>query len=197
MALVLLAAGASSRMGARDKLLEIIETETLLRRQARAALTAGLGPVAVTLPPDRPLRAAALAGLAVMPLPVPEAATGMSASLRAAADWAQGHALMVIPADMPDLTSEDFRSLANAFDGETPLRACTADGMPGHPVLFPAYLLPLFGALCGDDGARTILRDHPPRLHPLPGQNALTDLDTPQDWDAWRTGRLSAGPSDA
>lgn len=186
MRLVLLAAGASRRMEGRDKLLEPVEGLPLLRRQARAALAAGLGPVAVTLPPDRPLRAAALAGLEVTPLPVPEAATGMAASLRAAALWAQGAALMVVPADMPDLTTEDFVSLARACDGVAPLRATAADGTPGHPVIFPAALLPLFAALTGDEGARPLLRQHPPRLHPLPGRHALTDLDTPADWAAWR-----------
>lgn len=186
MRLVLLAAGASRRMGARDKLLESIDGEALLRRQCRAALAADLGPVAVTLPPDRPQRALAVEGLEVTRLVVPEAATGMAASLRAAAVWAAGDALMVIPADMPDLTSADFRSLAGAFDGAAPLRAGTEDGRPGHPVLFPASLLTDFARLAGDEGARAILRNHPPRLHRLPGLHALTDLDTPEDWAAWR-----------
>lgn len=192
MRLVLLAAGAATRMQGRDKLLEPVEGQPLLRRQARAALTAGLGPVAVTLPPDRPLRRQALTGLAVTPLPVPEAATGMAASLRAAAIWAAGQALMVVPADMPDLTAADFVSLARAFDGQTPLRATAADGTPGHPVIFPAALLPLFAALTGDEGARRLLRDHPPQLHPLPDRHALTDLDTPEDWAAWRSARGEA-----
>lgn len=189
MRLVLLAAGASRRMGGRDKLLEPVNGEALLRRQAREALATGLGPVAVTLPPDRPGRAQAIEGLEVVALAVPDAATGMAASLRVASDWARGQPLMVIPADMPDLTRADFLSLASAFDGDHPLRACAADGTPGHPVLFPARLHALFSDLSGDQGARSILRDHPPRLHALPGRHALTDLDTPHDWALWRAER--------
>ena len=48
MKLVLLAAGASRRMRGADKLLEPVDDEPLLRRQARAALASGVGPVAVS-----------------------------------------------------------------------------------------------------------------------------------------------------
>ncbi|MCB1394509.1 MAG: NTP transferase domain-containing protein, partial [Rhodobacteraceae bacterium] len=54
------AAGASRRMAGRDKLLEPVDGAPLLRRQARAAVAAGTGPVAVTLPPDDRTRRAAL-----------------------------------------------------------------------------------------------------------------------------------------
>ena len=190
MKLVLLAAGASRRMAGRDKLLEEIEGQPLLRRLALAALASGVGPVAVTLPPDRPLRAAAIAGLDVISLPVPDASAGMSASLRTAAAWAKGNALMVCPADMPDITSEDFSTIAKAFNNDV-LRATDSTGHAGHPVVFPASLLPLFAELTGDLGARDILRQHPPRLVALPGFHATTDLDTPEDWAQWRTRQRS------
>jgi CTP:molybdopterin cytidylyltransferase MocA len=41
-------------------------------------------------------------------------------------------------------------------------------------------------ALEGDEGARGILRDGEIHPVPLPGQRALTDLDTPEEWEAWR-----------
>lgn len=189
MRLVLLAAGASRRMGGRDKLMEEVDGEPLLRRQVRAALAAGVGPVAVTLPTDRPLRGLALQGLAVTRLTITDAAEGMAASLRAAAVWAEGEALMIAPADMPDLTAADFSAMADAFDGEAPLRACAQDGTPGHPVVFPAALLAGFADLCGDEGARAVLRSHPPRNLALPAQHAVTDLDTAQDWADWRATR--------
>lgn len=184
--LVLLGAGGSTRMRGGDKLLEPVEGAPLIRRQALAILAAGIGPVAVTLPPDRPQRVAALEGLNVDHLTIPDAAQGMSASLRAAALWAEGAALLVVPADMPELTAEDFHRLAAGYDGTRPLRATAEDGTPGHPVIFPPALLPLFAGLGGDDGARSILKAHPPLLVALPGVRAVTDLDTPEDWHAWR-----------
>jgi CTP:molybdopterin cytidylyltransferase MocA len=123
-----------------------------------------------------------------------DATEGMAASLRAGADWAKGlglDALMVALPDMPDITTDDLCALfdAQAQQSATPLRATTADGQAGHPVILPRAVFAAMHELSGDQGARAILRDHPPRLHPLPGQRALTDLDTPEAWAAWRAQR--------
>ncbi|HHX88975.1 MAG TPA: NTP transferase domain-containing protein, partial [Paracoccus sp.] len=158
LALVLLAAGAGRRMRGGDKLLEEVNGVALLRHLALQVLAAGLGAVAVTLRPDTPARAAALQGLSLSVLPVPDADAGMSASLKVAAAWALrlgAGGLMICPADLPDLTTRDFVTLARAFDPDgPPLRATAEDGTPGHPVVFPAWLLPGFAALQGDRGAQ-------------------------------------------
>ena len=193
LALALLAAGSASRMRGRDKLLEPMDGAALLRHLAHQALEAGLGPVAVTLRQPDPAREAVLDGLALTRLPVPDAAEGMAASLRQAALWAAQSGsigLMICPADMPELTAADFTTLAQGFTADgPPHRATSATGRPGHPVLFPARLLPSFAALKGDQGARLLLETHSPRLIALPGNRALTDLDTPEDWATWRGSR--------
>ncbi len=188
-ALLLLAAGAARRMRGRDKLLEEVDGLPLLRERALACLAAGLGPVIVTLPPGDAARRAALAGLAVLPVEVTRATEGMGASLAAgaAAVPAGVAGVMVLPADMPGITAGDMRRLAEAFDGAGVLRGAGADGTPGHPVLFPAAALPRLAALSGDRGARDLAAGA--RLVALPGRHALTDLDTPEDWAAWRARR--------
>jgi CTP:molybdopterin cytidylyltransferase MocA len=177
------AAGASSRMRGQDKLLEHVAGEPILRRQARMALS--LAPVIVTLRDPDPERRAALDGLTVKILAVPDAALGMSASFRAVADIQS--AMMVLPADMPDLTAADLASMIATFRAapDQILRG-SAKATPGHPVIWPRALVPGFAQLIGDEGARTLLRQHPVHLHPLPDAHALTDLDTPEDWAAWR-----------
>lgn len=177
------AAGSSTRMRGHDKLLQDVAGEPILRRQARIALT--LAPVIVTLRDPDVARRAALQGLAVTLLAVPDAALGMSASFRAVADV--GTALLVLPADMPDLTQGDLTSIIAAFRAAPDhiLRGSAAD-LAGHPVVWPRALVPGFANLTGDEGARALFRQHPVRLHPLPDQNALTDLDTPEEWAAWR-----------
>ena len=71
------------------------------------------------------------------------------------------------------------------------LRATAADGTPGHPVLFPDWALPGLAALTGDSGARDLLQQHRDRTErvALPARHAVTDLDTPEDWAAWRAAR--------
>jgi len=185
------AAGASSRMRGGDKLLEPVDGTPMLRRQAQIARDA-CAQVIVTLRPEDVARRQAVTGVDVTVLSVATAAEGMAASIRAGAKAAQG-ALMILPADMPELDSDDLRAMIEAFD-QAPhaiLRAASADGRPGHPVIFPADLRGKLQGLRGDEGARSVLAQYPARviLIALPDQHALTDLDTPEAWAAWRTGR--------
>lgn len=189
-AILILAAGASKRMRGADKLLEQVEGEALLRRIARAAVQTG-APVYVALPPDRPARRLALADLAVKVVVVADAALGMSASIRAgvlAAQTAPG--LMILPADMPELDGDDLRCLIAAFTQHPGQiwRATASDGTQGHPVVFPAGVMGDLAALQGDEGARQVLVRHAAQLSllALPARHAITDLDTPEDWAAWR-----------
>lgn len=188
--ILLLAAGASSRMRGGDKLLEPVAGEPLLTRIARAAL-ATRAPVTVTLPPDRPARSAALAGLPVAQVTVPDPAQGMSASLAAGlAAIPPSHGIMLLLADLPEITAEDLTHLLTLWrqEPEAILRGAAQDGTPGHPVCFPPDLRDDLLTLRGDEGARSVLIRHRARLRavPLPGTHATTDLDTPEDWAAWR-----------
>jgi CTP:molybdopterin cytidylyltransferase MocA len=189
------AAGASRRMRGTDKLLEEVGGEPILRRTARIAAETG-GTVLVTLPDTGPLlpaRRAALAGLGVRILAVPDSHEGMAASLRAGArEIGNAEGMMVLMPDMPDIDESDIRRLAEAFaaDPARPLRATTEDGAEaGHPVILPRRLMQEVAVLNGDRGARIVLEDETVRPCPLPGRHAVTDLDTPEDWDAWRAAR--------
>lgn len=185
--ILILAAGAATRMRGGDKLLEPVAGQPQLARIAGAALATG-APVRVALPPDRPARNAALIGLAVQRVPVADAAEGMAASIRAGLAGWQG-AVMILPADMPELTAPMLRQMiaAHQVTPEAILRGASGDA-PGHPVIFPADLLPALRQLHGDAGARSVIAGAASRLRliALPGRAALTDLDTPEDWAAWR-----------
>ncbi len=185
------AAGAALRMRGGDKLLELVNGEPMLRRQARLARRV-CARVIVTQRLDDLARTAVLAGLDLILLPVPDAHEGMAASIRVGAAAAEA-ALMILPADMPELEAEDLAVMIGAFD-QTPdaiLRGTSADGRPGHPVIFPADLRGTLQDLYGDEGARSILAQHRSRVRliALPDQHALTDLDTPEAWAVWRAGR--------
>lgn len=189
------AAGAARRMQGADKLLQPVGGVALLRRLAAAALRVAPR-VLVTLPESdaAEARRAALAGLALRIIPVPDAAEGMAASLRAAAAVAAAEAaagLLVVLGDMPEIEAADMQAMLAAFHraGDAPvLRAASADGRPGNPVLLPAWMFDEIATLSGDTGARELLRRHDARVRlvALPGNRALIDLDTPQDWAEWR-----------
>lgn len=176
-----------------DKCLEMVEGLPLLRQVALRCLATGC-PVLVALPPDRPLRAAALEGLAVTQVAVPDPAQGMAASLVAGvAQVPEGAAVLLMLADLPEMTAQDLAAVL-AVRAERPdaiLRGAAADGTPGHPVLFPPDVRGALLALSGDEGARSVLQRHKRRVLPvpLPDRHAVTDLDTPEDWAAWRAAR--------
>jgi len=186
------AAGAGMRMRGADKLLERVDGAPLLRRQALAALATGAR-VLVTLPRDLPdrhePRLKALAGLAVEILTI-DASEGMSASLRAGAGAATG-ALMVLPADMPELRAGDLEAVwaAAEADPRRIWRGASFDGRPGHPVVFPAAMLRELAVTTGDAGGRAVISRHGAGLVALPADRAILDLDTPEDWADWRRRR--------
>jgi CTP:molybdopterin cytidylyltransferase MocA len=191
--ILLLAAGSSSRMRGADKLMEDVAGEPLLRRSARIALATGC-PVTVALPPDRPARIEALSGLNLRHVTVTNPQDGMAESLKSGlAAIPTGQGVLLLLADLPEITAEDLTTLLDHWRQEPQaiLRAASQDGTPGHPVCFPPDLRDDLMTLKGDEGARSVLIRHRARLQliPLPGRHATTDLDTPEDWAAWRAAR--------
>lgn len=190
IAILLLAAGRSSRMGGRDKLMELVDGQPLVQLLCRRAALTAL-PSFVTLPSESHPRVDATGTATV--IPVPAADEGMGASIRSgiAALPPLIEGVMLLPADMPEVETQDMMFLACHFKGpDGPiLRACASDGTPGHPVLFPRRCFADLLRLQGDQGARSLLKGEQVQLVPLPGNRALTDLDTPEAWAAWRARR--------
>ena len=190
LATLILAAGQSSRMRGRDKLLEPINDTTLLRVIAeRACATAS--EVYVALPKDPSPRASVLDGLPVKRVSVMNADQGMGASISTgvAALRSEIDGVMILPADMPELTCDDLTVMIEAATQEPQkiLRAFSRD-RPGHPVVFPKSCFAALRALNGDHGGRAVIDSHKDILRRigLPKAHAITDLDTPESWAKWR-----------
>ena len=200
-AILILAAGASSRMRGGDKLMEMVGSAPQIARITRAAIATGAA-VTVVLPPGQPQRRAALAGCRARVVVATEAGDGMAASLRAGlASLPADLPVMLLLADLPEITAEDLRQMLAAWR-VTPqliLRAKDADDAPGHPVCFPVWARPDLEELSGDQGARAVLLRHAGRVRmfALPDHHATTDLDTPEDWLAWRAGQGAEPPAAA
>lgn len=189
--ILLLAAGASSRMRGTDKLMEDVGGQPLIRHQAKTLRAATSGPVIITLPAAPHPRYSALKNLEILCLPVPDTATGLSASIRAALNALPPNTprAMICLADLPDLTAQDLIAVATAPSQETITRGATETGKPGHPIIFDKSHFTALKSLTGDQGAKSLLKTTKTTLVPLPGTRALTDLDTPEDWAAWRATR--------
>ncbi len=198
VAIILLAAGGSTRMRGGDKLLEIIDGEPLLARSARMALESGAGEVIAVTGANRAARESVLAGLPLRIVANENWREGMGRSIATgvAALPADTRGVMVLPADMPDLTSALLDTLIAALPPQAPrriLRPRTMQGIPGNPVLFGAAHLPALAALTGDAGARQVVAANSENLCFMEGagEGVLTDLDTPEAWAAYRSRPVS------
>ncbi|WP_299692470.1 nucleotidyltransferase family protein [uncultured Tateyamaria sp.] len=191
MPVLILAAGASFRMRGQDKLLMDIDGVPLLARQVRRALSVSED-VRVALPAAPHPRYACVAPPA-RAIDVPDADEGMAASLRRliATLGPDTPTAMILLADLPDITVSDLKAVMGAVQTHPNARiwrGATQDGKPGHPLIIRADLFSDFATLTGDTGGQHILAQCKADtcLVPLAGQRARLDLDTPEDWAAWR-----------
>jgi len=156
-AIVILAAGASRRLGA-PKQLEILSGETLLERAVRVAQEAGLGSVYVVADAvDRAVTAEA-ERLGCEVVPNEDAEEGMASSIRAGVRAAGETAasVLIMTCDQPAVSAAHLRLLAGPDGGVT---ASGYAGRRGVPACFPARVFGELLALRGDAGARDLLRE--------------------------------------
>lgn len=192
IALILLAAGRSSRMQGRHKLLEDIAGEPMVRRSACTALNSRLGPVVVVTGFQADRVAAALHGLPLTFTEAPDYADGLSASLRAGlrACPPDCAGAMILLADMPDVTAADLRAVYDGWQrAPAPAIAVAARaGQRGNPVLWDRAYFAELCAVSGDTGGRAVLHRHANRVLRVerPGDAIFTDIDTPDDLMALR-----------
>lgn len=190
--IILLAAGASTRMRGADKLLETVDNQPLIRLMAVRCVKAGT--TRIVLGPGQDDRRKALDGLDIEIVEA-EGDDGMAASIRAGVKGLKNQVIMVVLADMPEITASDLHLLLGLHgQGISPIvQAASHDGVPGQPVVFAAKYLKHLAKLQGDEGAKSILKAHARdvALIALKDARAVTDLDTPEDWTEWRVRKPS------
>ena len=186
---VILAAGASTRMGTPKQLLEL-EGKPLLVRAVDAALASEAWPVVVVVGANaeaiRPL-------LARHPILLAENAAwaeGMASSLRAGVATLRQFsraldAALIALCDQPAFSADTIAQLvaAQRATGRS-IVAARYGGRQGAPALFLREHFPTLAALTGEEGARALLNDDPARVAAVDLPALALDLDTPEDFAA-------------
>jgi CTP:molybdopterin cytidylyltransferase MocA len=175
-AAVVLAAGASTRLGQLKQLVRLGE-ETLLERAVRLAREAGCSPVVVVLGAEYVQIGNSLLGDAV-PVVNDRWEEGMASSillgvqtLGFVAKEAEG--VVIMTCDQPAVTAPHLRALMGADE----VMASHYAGRNGVPAYFPSSQFGELMKLRGDAGARELLRTA--RSVELPGGEL--DVDTTDD----------------
>jgi molybdenum cofactor cytidylyltransferase len=180
---IVLAAGASRRLGRAKQLIEV-DGEALLRRVARAAIATHPCDAIVVLGDDADRIASALEGLSIRRLRIDDANAGMSASLRAgvAALDADCDGALVVLTDQPALGAAHLEAICAAWRA-APARAVAsayADVL-GVPALLPRAWFDMIATLEGDTGARALLRARRDEVVAIAAPDLAHDIDTPDD----------------
>ncbi len=186
VALVILAAGTSSRMGA-NKLIEAWGGKPILRHTVENAIASQRGWPCIVVTGHQPERAeAAIAGLDVSKVHNADYASGLASSLKAgiAAVPANASGTIIMLGDMPRVTPSMIDRLILAF-GEHPEAKAVAPlvaGQRGNPVLLARSAFSDVARLTGDQGARKLLNQWGDAVIDiaLDDDALLFDVDTPE-----------------
>jgi molybdenum cofactor cytidylyltransferase len=174
IAAVILAAGASRRLGQPKQFVEI-GGETLLHRAVSIAIQAKLDPVIVVVNDTQfvePLQA-----IGAQVLINPKASEGMATSIHAGVHSASAKkvsGIVIMACDQPTLTAEHLRKLVTEPDT---MSGSGYAGKIGIPAYFPASEFKALMELKGDTGAREMLRN----ARPVVAEHLELDIDTQDD----------------
>ena len=201
VAIVLLAAGRSTRMGGPNKMLADANGQPLVAHAVKAALASQAVEVVVVLGnmADQ-VKAAITAAVPAAHLRFvvnPDFAQGLSTSVRTGIE-ALGKdidAAIVQLGDMPGVTSGLLDRLMAAYSPVEGRSICvpTVAGKRGNPVLWARRFFAEMSRVEGDTGAKHLIGEHADLVCEveMTGEAAITDIDTPEALAAWR-GRAEA-----
>ena len=180
---IILAAGASSRLGQPKQLLHW-RGQTLLAHAINQAQNVFKHNIIVVLGANPTAISAAIDLSTVVTVTNPDWQTGMASSIRAGIralpDTATAAMLMLC--DQALITAAHYQSLLNCWQ-QTPnhIAASGYQQSVGVPAVFPAHYFPQLLALTGDQGAKRLLQHPAHSVTVLPLPEAELDVDKPDD----------------
>jgi len=188
---IVLAAGASTRMGRPKQLLRIDGTPMIVR-VVSAAMDSPLWPIVVVVGSSALEVRAELARLPVLIAENPAWIEGMASSLRAGIATLQSFSrsldgAVVALCDQPAFTRSTVAQLLEKAPSplEGRIVAAQYQGRLGSPALFSRTYFEALSSLSGDAGARHVISTAQTAGHVIPVNlpELAFDLDTPADFD--------------
>jgi molybdenum cofactor cytidylyltransferase len=187
-AIVILAAGTSSRLGSPKQLLSY-KGENLLRHTVDEALETGCQSVFVILGANIELMRKELKDKPVIIVENTGWQEGMASSIRCGLENITNTILrpdcvIFMVCDQPYVSSSILLNLVKKRN-ETgmPIVASSYNDMIGTPALFHKSFYPALMELKGDKGARKLITDNPEKAATVPFPKGIVDIDTKEDYE--------------
>ena len=187
VALVLLAAGESRRMGTPKQLLSY-KGSSLVRHAATEAIKSNCDPIVVVLGANSDRIRNEINDLAVRIAYNSQWRQGMSASISTGVTTLlemnlDFNAVIVALGDQPLITEEVYNNLIESY-AQNPIKAvaCNYSDTLGVPALFDCTLVPELLDLNRQGGAKQTLYRYSDRVFNLDLPEAAIDIDTPADY---------------
>lgn len=188
IAIVIVAAGKSSRLGSPKQLLSY-KGKNLLRHSVDEALGTGCQSVFVVLGANSELLKKELKDKPVSIVENKGWEEGMASSIRCGlekinATILRPDSIIFMVCDQPYVSSSLLLSLIEKKQ-ETgmPIVAGSYDDKTGTPALFHKNFFPALMELKGDKGARKLISDNPEKVATVPFPEGVTDIDTASDYE--------------
>lgn len=184
---IVLAAGASTRMGV-PKLLLPLKGKSILRHVTETALTSTCDAVVVVLGAHAEQLRGEVEGTGASIVINPDWQEGLSTSIRAGVEAASSlsedlEAVLLLLADQPLVSVETIDRLIQTFRATGKAMIASAySGTMGPPILFARPLFIELLTLEGDKGAKDVLARYPEQVVTVPAPEAAVDIDTIEDY---------------
>ena len=185
--IIILAAGASTRMGSPKQLL-FYQGESLINHTIKNAIASICDPVILVLGANAEHIIAKINQPQITIVKNPDWHLGMSSSIRCGIITLLNHtptieAVVITVCDQPFLTAEIINSLVESYSYTgKPIIACEYADTLGVPVLFSQNFFTELVNLSADVGARKIIKTHRKDVFTISFPAGAIDIDTPTDY---------------
>ena len=188
IAVIILAAGASKRMGQPKQLLPY-KGETLLSYVTKIALNSECDRIIVILGANADKIEPEIARLPIKIVKNTEWNEGIASSIRCGIEYIREYFLDIngvifLTCDQPFLSPEVIQGLIDVYNStHKPIIASKYGQTLGIPALFERSLFSELMKLKGDRGAKKIIKKYPDLVSNVPFSQGRFDLDTIDDYD--------------
>jgi molybdenum cofactor cytidylyltransferase len=188
IAIIILAAGASTRMGAPKQLL-LVDGKTLIKRTCDTAMDTTCHPIVLVLGANRNLFRKETERMPITVIDNPQWEKGMSSSIKMGLAGAYMtekaiEAVIFLTVDMPYVSAELINKMIEKAESDEKIEivACKYENQMGIPVLFKRSMFTDLLELSGDEGAKKVVVKNKDKVAFIDFPGGKLDLDTVEEY---------------